>query len=247
MTLTFHFFGDSLVDRPAIVVDDPHYDLPAIGQSVVVKEHQTAGFYRLTHQRLQAKHPEIRFSFQNYAVGGSNVRDVETQISSCEQSHDFWDVSFVCVGINDILRKVQGRFDESVELEEYSQRYQNIVEKLKDKSKFIFCIGESPVSLGEDSSVINTELKTYTDWIKNFCQEEQNKNVHYIDFYNEFERVSEIFAAYQSEKSLWVDGIHYSQLGNTLAAELIIQTLGSESVRKSLFGLQYEWSAVKRL
>ncbi|MEJ2743880.1 MAG: GDSL-type esterase/lipase family protein [Gammaproteobacteria bacterium] len=235
LTLRFNFFGDSLVDRPSIVVDDPHYDLPEVGETTVIRKHETAGFFKLVRDRLRIKHPESRFIFQSHAAGGSNIRDIDKQISACENINPFWDISFVCVGINDAMRKAQGRLDEAVDFYEYAQRYHGIINRLKSRSKMVFCIGESPVNVGGKTSDINQDLKEYVDLVKRLCLKYENDNVHFIDFFDRFSRVGEMLLAYNSEDSLWVDGVHYSSLGNTLAADIIIDYLGSEKIRKQLF------------
>ena len=137
--------------------------------------------------------------------------------------------------MNDVMRKAQGRPDEAVDFDEYAQRYFDIINRLKGRSKIVFCIGESPVNLGEKTNDINQNLKIYVDLIKSLCLQDDNENVHFIDFFSRFSRTSEILLAYNSEDSLWVDGVHYSSLGNTLAADIIMDHLGNSKVRKQLF------------
>lgn len=68
-SLNFCFFGDSLTDRPSIVVKNPHYDLPKIGALTEVIGHETAGFYKAVHQRLKVAFPDKVFLFQKFAEG----------------------------------------------------------------------------------------------------------------------------------------------------------------------------------
>ncbi len=236
-SIQFNFFGDSLIDRPAIVVDNPHFDLPKINSEVTVINHETAGFYKLIQQHLKVMHPEQRFVFKNYAVGGSNIRDVQNQITQSINNDNYWDVSFVCVGINDIWRKYQGRQNDAVTLNEYSRLYQDTLNNIKKKSRLIFCIGEPLISVGNDSNNINSEIKEYNVFLKNICSQDTSGNVHYIDLFDEFKRVSQIIAAYNPDESLWIDGVHLTPIGNTLATNIIIRYLEKESIQKALFRL----------
>jgi lysophospholipase L1-like esterase len=236
--LTFCFFGDSLVDRPAIVVDNPHYDLPAVGQSVVVRGHETAGFYKLVLQRLLVTFPERSFQFLNFAVGGSTVRDVQTKIADSTQQPPYPDVSFICVGINDVMRKFQGRLSEAVNFDEFSARYSQVIEEAQRRSRLVFCLGEPLVNVNDDAPAINAALKTYNDEIESLVNRRRSSNIFYIDLFNHFERVHANLSAYSGCESLWSDGVHLSDIGNTLAADIIMKHLERDDIQRALFRLQ---------
>jgi len=243
--LTFDFFGDSLIDRPAIVTTDPHFDLPKIGEDVKVTAHQTAGFYRMVLHRLQCAFPENTFDFNNLAKGGSTIRDVCAQIRSAPAG--FNDVSFICVGINDIWRRFQGRDSESVHLDEFAQLYDESVKLLLKRSRLVFCIGEPLVSIGENSTKFNAELMKYNEAIKEVATRHAKSDVYFIDLFGPFERVNSIMKAYNPGESLWIDGIHLSQLGNTLASDTILRFLDTERIEARLLRLhRYERAEAAR-
>ncbi len=236
--LTFCFFGDSLVDRPAIVVDDPHYDLPAVGQSVPVRGHETAGFYKLVLQRLTVAFPERSFRFLKFAVGGSTIRDVQAQLVDSAQQIAHPDVSFICVGINDVMRKFQGRFSEAVDLGEFSERYGQVIDEAQKKSRLVFCLGEPLVNVEKDSVAINADLKSYNNAIEAIVKRREAGRVFFIDLFSQFERVHTNLATHASSESLWSDGVHLSDIGNMLAADTILRQLERDEIQRALFRLQ---------
>lgn len=236
--LTFCFFGDSLVDRPSILVEDPHYNLPATGQLVPVLGHETAGFYKLVLQRLRVAFPERSFQFINFAVGGATVRDVQMQVAESAQSAPSPDVSFICVGINDVMRKFQGRFSEAVDFEEFSRRYEQVIKDAQKRSRLVFCIGEPLVNLENDTSAINAALKTYNNSIESIISSLKSENIFFVDLFSAFERVHANLSAHSGSESLWIDGVHLTEIGNMLAADVIMRHLERDYIQRALFRLQ---------
>ena len=236
--LTFSFFGDSLIDRPAIVVDNPHYNLPALGQSVPVRGHETAGFFKLVLQRLQVAFPERSFQFLNFAVGGSTIRDVQTQLADSEQRIPYPDVSFICVGINDVMRRFQGRPSEAVDLPEFSDRYAQVIDEAQRRSRLVLCLGEPLVNVSNDAPAINSVLKTYNDAIESEVTRRKSGNIYFIDLFSQFERVNVNLSAHSGYESLWSDGVHLSDIGNVLAADIIMRNLERDDIQRALFRLQ---------
>jgi lysophospholipase L1-like esterase len=236
--ITFSFFGDSLVDRPAIVVDNPHYNLPLPGQSVPVRGHETAGFYKMVLQRLQVAFPERSFQFLNFAVGGSTIRDVQTQLANSVQRLPYPDVSFICVGINDVMRTFQGRPSEAVNLVEFSERYTQVIDEAQKRCRLVFCIGEPLVNTEQDAPAINAALKTYNEAIESEVTRRKGRNIYFIDLFSEFERVHTNLSAHSGYESLWSDGVHLSDIGNVLAADIIMRHLQRDDIQRALFRLQ---------
>lgn len=233
--VTFSFFGDSLVDRPAIVVDNPHYDLPALGQSVPVRGHETAGFYKLVLQRLRVAFPEHSFQFLNFAVGGSTIRDVQTQLVYSAPHIPCPDVSFICVGINDVMRTFQGRPSESVDLAEFSDRYAQVIDEAQRRSRLVFCLGEPLVNVSNDAAAINSTLKMYNEAIESEVGRRKSSKIYFIDLFSQFERVQVNLSAHSGSESLWSDGVHLSEIGNVLAADIIMRNLEREDIQRELF------------
>jgi len=231
-TLRFCFFGDSLVDRKAIVIDDPHYNLPVIGSQVEVKSHETAGFFKLIQQILTVRYPTQTLEFLNRAKGGSTIRQVQYQVEKfCKKSLSA-DVSLICVGINDVMRKYQGLPDQHVLFDEFAERYTSVLSSLKTKSKIILCLGEPLVQV-KDSDEINKELYTYVSFIKDLS--DSATGIYYIDLFNIFKDTHSALSSRGSPHSLWTDGVHLSDLGNALAADTIMKALEQEEVQRILF------------
>jgi len=230
-TLRFCFFGDSLVDRPALVIDDPHYNLPAIGSQVRVQNHETAGFFKLIQQILTVRYPAQKLEFFNRAKGGSTIRQVQYQVEKfCREGNS--DVSLICVGINDVMRKYQGLPDQHVSFDEFAERYTSVLSLLKTKSKIILCLGEPLVQV-QDSHAINQELYTYNNFIKDLA--DSATGIFYIDLFKTFKDTHSALSSRGSQHSLWTDGVHLSDLGNALAADTIVKALEQEEVQRILF------------
>jgi lysophospholipase L1-like esterase len=224
------FFGDSLVDRPSIIVDNPHFDLPAIGQVVPVRGHEKGGFYKVVSQNLTVAYPEQAFSFSNFAVGGSTVRDVERQVERACSLVPQTVLSVVCVGINDVIRAFQGRYAEGVNLDEFAERYTRIVARLCAHSSFVLCICEPFGDVGEGSGALRAELIRYNAVVSSIVSRLGQGKLACVDLFARFEQVNAALVARGAQIPLWVDGVHLSEVGNILAADAIMSALGAASL-----------------
>jgi lysophospholipase L1-like esterase len=228
--LSVCFLGDSLIDRPSIVVDNPHFNLPAIGNAVLVRGHETGGFYKLVSQRLIVRFPQQALSFFKFAVGGSTVRDVEQQVHASLSVAPNPTVSIVCVGINDCMRAFQGRHAEGVEMNEFIERYSRIVDALCSRSRLAVCICEPIGDVGEDTVAIREKLKRYNGSIASLVSQSERKNLTCVDLFTRFDEVNAALSTRASQPPLWTDGVHLSEIGNLLAAEEIIRALDKAGI-----------------
>jgi hypothetical protein len=72
------FFGTSTMEhlQAHFAVLDRQYDVPGVGESVVIDSHRRRGWVHFLFLRLQASMPGVRFSFENQGLGGATSRDV---------------------------------------------------------------------------------------------------------------------------------------------------------------------------
>lgn len=70
-----------------------------------------------------------------------------------------------------------------------------------------------------DFNKVSQELEKYQKWIKEFCK---TFKVKYIDFYTEFEN-----KAGYNIKDLYLDGLHFNDLGNEIIAEIFCNSINS--------------------
>lgn len=70
-----------------------------------------------------------------------------------------------------------------------------------------------------DFNKVSKELEKYQLWIKEFCK---TFKVKYIDFYTEFEK-----KAGDNIKDIYVDGLHFNELGNEIMAEIFCNSINS--------------------
>jgi len=232
--ISAYFFGDSLIDRPAIVTPDPHYDLPDVGASVQVLAHETAGFFKLLRQRLQIMLPDRLVNCRTFARGGSTVRELERQIRVASEGADDWDLSILCVGINDIWRKFQGRRLEAVPYDEFVACYSAALNILQARSKMTICIGAPLAPAGEFRPAILRDLELYNGAVRDLTNSCSEGGIFFLDLFGRFMSSALLLQELDPPESLWVDGVHLSPLGNVMAADLIVRLLEEQQLFKEL-------------
>ena len=85
---------------------------------------------------------------------------------------------------------------------------------------------------------INSVLRTYNDAIESEVTRRKSGNIYFIDLFSQFERVNVNLSAHSGYESLWSDGVHLSDIGNVLAADIIMRNLEREDIQRALFRLQ---------
>lgn len=225
----FIFLGDSLINRKSIVTIDPCYDLPAIGETVTVLRHQTAGFYKILMEMLQLTYPSNHIDFNNFARGGATVHDIQMQLDAYLKTKTHTEVAnpdktiFICIGTNDASHEIF-KLGKSIAVDDFQKQYQVILEKLSDITEKIYCILPPPVSVLEHSDQINAKITAYNQSILELGS--IFNHITFIDLFSHFEQIDEAFLAQSKQLQLRIeDGVHLSDLGNQLAANIIWDSL----------------------
>jgi hypothetical protein len=133
------------------------------------------------------------------------------------------------------MRTFQGRPSESVDLAEFSDRYAQVIDEAQRRSRLVFCLGEPLVNVSNDAAAINSTLKMYNDVIESEVGRRKSSKIYFIDLFSQFERVQVNLSAHSGSESLWSDGVHLSEIGNVLAADIIMRNLEREDIQRELF------------
>jgi len=142
----------------------------------------------------------------NFGIGGANSYKVLSQIKEVSKNYKF-DISFIEMGTNDILRKYQNRLNEEVSIEDFIDNYEKAIKELNKVSSQVICI-LSPAVSKDFEYPINPEIKIYNKSIRDLCK---RKNIKYIDIFDKF----------INKDNLWTDGLHLNLKGDRIIAEEI--------------------------
>lgn len=225
---SYIFFGDSLINRTSIVTADPCYDLPDVGTTVEVLAHKTGGFYGLLQTLLQLTYPENRIHFQNFARGGASSFQLQSQLDGCIDSQTIEqqpqeNAALICIGTNDASHDIFG-LGKAVTLEQFKYNYGASIKKAVHHFGTVHCILPPEVQVLEQKETINQRIRDFNETIIDIAS--TFENVQVIDLFSHFEQTDQAFANTHSTLSLRIsDGVHLSELGNQLAANIIWDAL----------------------
>ena len=153
--LSFSFFGTSIMEHLEAYSPRLHepYDLPEVGQAVVIEGHRKRGWVHALHLGLQVAWPSVRFAFDNRGLGGATSRDVLRIVKAAASAQPGPDVAILGVGINDVWRCFQGRPELAVHPREYHDNYQTLLEILTGWAQTTICVTETPFGWDETLDV----------------------------------------------------------------------------------------------
>lgn len=219
------FFGTSIMEHfqaHSARLDVP-YDLPAVGETVVIDSHRRRGWVHLLFLRLQTAYPHVRFAFDNQGVGGATSRDVlrlvrQTIGSGTVGPH----VAVLGAGINDVWRCFQERPDVAVYPEEYRANYSALIAELSAWAGQVVCVSETPFGWGDDTldvAPMNQQLAVYNEIAAAIAAEH---GAPVIDLWHPVLTVAQHL---DPELSPWSDGAHLSEFGDTVVARHVEEGL----------------------
>ena len=208
-------------------------DLPPVGTSVTVEAWRNRGYVQRLHLALQAAWPHLDIVFANHGEGGATSRDIlRTAHTHTEPDTDPLDLAVFGCGINDVWRGFQSRTTEAVDAAEYAANYRTILDRLTGTARRVLCIGETPFGWDGDRDVtpMNAELARYNSIAATAAAA---AGVPFLDVWPTFTTTARHLAA-GSELSLWSDGVHLSELGDTLMLRLVEDRLREEQIMTAL-------------
>lgn len=229
-TLRLSWFGTSIMEHLEAYNAQmlTQANLPDIGSAVRVEQWRNRGYVQRLHLALTVTWPHVRFRSDNHGEGGATSRDILKILKSQPRLAAPSDVAFFGCGINDVWRGFQGRHSEAVDPQEYDANYRAALESLTASARRVVCIAETPLGWDDDLDVptINARL---TDYNTIAAQAATDAGADFIDVWPAFTSTAHNLAAAsptaQRNESLWSDGVHLSELGDTLMLHLVQQHL----------------------
>jgi acetyltransferase-like isoleucine patch superfamily enzyme/lysophospholipase L1-like esterase len=245
------FFGTSIMQHfeayaPSIY---EQMNLPQVGSQVVIEKWVNRGYAHQVYLGLQVAWPNINVEIENHGKGGATSRDILEYTKKFFENYDKrFDITFLGCGINDVWRHFQGRGDESVSIDEFEANYKEILEFLIKNSTYVICISETPFNL-QDAEQMNIKLKKFNKVAQNCALALSSE---YLDVWTIFTKVSRNIKSKRKKGevdiSLWSDGVHLSEFGDTLLAKLILDYLADAKLVENSQTLPRleRWTALKR-
>lgn len=214
------FFGTSIMEHLQAHAArlEAQYDLPSIGEAVIIDSYRRRGWIHFLFLRLQTAYPNVRFVFDNQGVGGATSRDVlrlvRQQIGSRTSGPD---VAILGAGINDVWRCFQGRLDVAVYAEEYGENYSALISELSRWAAEVTCVSETPFGWDDalDVAPMNVELARYNEIAAALAAQH---GVPVVDLWHPVLAAAEHLSP---ELSPWSDGAHLSEIGDTIVARQV--------------------------
>jgi lysophospholipase L1-like esterase len=210
------FFGTSIMEhlQAHSAVLDRQYDLPGIGESVVIDSHRRRGWVHLLFLQLQASMPGVRFGFDNQGFGGATSRDVLRVVREAAAGTPGPDLAVLGVGINDVWRCFQNRPEQAVGLAEYRSHYIAVLSELTGWAGQVLCLTETPFGWDDTLDVIpmNKRLSEYNAAAMTTARQ------HGVPVADLWQPVLAAARQFSLGLSVWSDGAHLSELGDAVVA-----------------------------
>lgn len=234
-TLTLGFFGTSIMEHLEAVNAQmtTQADLPEVGSKVTVEAWAQRGWVHRLALFLRTAWPHIAFDVHNAGEGGATSRDIAGIVEGDRATTGTdYDLVFLGCGINDVWRHFQGRTAEAVDLEEYTRHLNDMLDQLSGYTRQIVVVSETPFGPVEDSdtvSAMNAELARY------------NAAAHaaaaaigalFLDVWTPFTAAARHFAG--EPGALWSDGVHLSELGDTVLLQQTERLLAEHRIVEEL-------------
>lgn len=220
----FTFFGTSIMEhfQAHAARLDVQEDLPAVGEAVIIDSHRRRGWIHFLFLRLQTAYPDVRFIFNNLGAGGATSRDVSRLIRQqidCRASGPH--VSVLGVGINDVWRCFQERADLAVDPDEYRENYSALIDELSGWADQVICVSETPFGWDDTLNVaaMNRQLTRYNEIAAAVATEH---GVPMVDLWHPVLTAAQQLGA---DLSPWSDGVHLSEIGDTIVARQVENAL----------------------
>lgn len=218
-TLTVGFFGTSIMEHLEAFNTQmtTQADLPGIGAKVTVEGwHQRGWVHRLTLS-LRAQFPHVSFDVRNHGEGGATSRDITGLVKADRAANNLdYDVVFLGCGINDVWRRFQNRMTEAVDLPEYTTHLNTMLEQLHGYSRQVIVLSETPfgpIEAPDRVATMNAELARYNTAAQRAAAAH---GALFLDVWTPFTAVARHLPVGDETSGVWSDGVHLSELGDTV-------------------------------
>jgi len=219
-TLTVGFFGTSIMEHlEAFNAQMANQSaLPAVGSTITVEGWRRRGWVHRLALSLRATWPHVGFDIRNHGQGGATSRDVAGIVERDRATGADYDLVFLGVGINDVWRRFQGRLPEAVDLDEYTQHLEAMLDGLGGFARTTIVMSETPFGPLENPGTVaamNAELTRYNEAARAAAV---TSGALFLDIWSPFTAAARhLQPAYGDDPTgLWSDGVHLTELGDTL-------------------------------
>jgi len=250
-TLTVGFFGTSIMEHLEAFNTQmtTQGDLPEIGSKVTVEGWHQRGWVQRLSLSLRAAFPHVTFNINNHGEGGATSRDM-TGIIEADRATTGTDYDLVLIGcgINDVWRGFQGRMSEAVDLDEYTGHLNTMLGQLGASSRRIIVVSETPFGPMEPPTTVdemNAELARYNEAARNAAS---THGALFLDVWTPFTAAARHLASVNTTDaaiSLWSDGVHLTELGDTVLLQQAERMLADHHVIENLLDYR-SWNAPPR-
>jgi lysophospholipase L1-like esterase len=137
----------------------------------------------------------------------------------------------------DVWRGFQGRISEAVDPGEFETNYREMLRLLTSAARHVICIGETPFGWEPsiDVHAANTELQDYNTLA---AKAAADAGAQFVDPFRAFTSTARQLTAgtpaTRPETALWSDGIHLSELGDTLLFQIVERHLSDTGLIQAL-------------
>ncbi|MGW1815413.1 SGNH/GDSL hydrolase family protein [Streptomyces sp. NPDC002125] len=232
--LTVGFFGTSIMEHLEAVNTQmtAQANLPEIGSRVTVERWAQRGWVHRLALSLRAAWPHIAFDVRNHGQGGATSRDIAGIIEADRSTTGSnYDLVFLGCGINDVWRGFQGRMAEAVGIAEYARHLTGMLDQLSGYSRRIVVVSETPFGPIEDPATVtamNAELGRYNEAARAAAAAH---GTLFLDVWTPFTTVARLM---DDPAALWSDGVHLSELGDTVLLQQAEQLLAEHGTIEEL-------------
>ncbi|WP_327378905.1 GDSL-type esterase/lipase family protein (plasmid) [Streptomyces sp. NBC_01216] len=219
-TLSVGFFGTSIMEHleafNAQMANQAA--LPAVGSRVTVEGWRRRGWVHRLALSLRAAWPHVGFDIRNHALGGATSRDIAGIVERDLATGADYDLVFLGCGINDVWRRFQNRLPEAVDLDEYAQHLEAMLGGLGGSTRTTIVMSEAPFGPVESPGTVaamNAELARYNEAARAAAA---TNGALFLDVWAPFTAAARHLTPADGDDpaGLWSDGVHLTELGDTL-------------------------------
>ncbi|GAA2255220.1 hypothetical protein GCM10010430_43770 [Kitasatospora cystarginea] len=235
--LTVGFFGTSIMEHLEAYNTQMtnQANLPKAGTMVTVEGWHQRGWVHRLALSLRAARPHVTFDIRNHGQGGATSRDIASIVETDRATTGTdYDLVFLGCGINDVWRRYQGRLAEAVDIDEYSRHLTTMLKQLSGYSRQVVVVSETPFGPVEAPGTVvemNVELVRYNKAARaaaDVC------GALFLDVWTPVAAAARHLPADDATAGVWNDGVHLSELGDTILLQEAERFLADRRVIEQL-------------
>ncbi|MEY9956766.1 SGNH/GDSL hydrolase family protein [Streptacidiphilus sp. MAP5-52] len=236
-TLAVAFFGTSIMEHLEAFNTQMTNQaaLPPGGTRVTVEGWHRRGWVHRLALSLRATWPHVDFDVRNHGEGGATSRTLADIVATDRATTGTdYDLVFIGCGINDVWRRFQGRTSDAVHRDEYAHHLHTMLGQLRDYTRQTVVVSETPFGPVADPGTVaemNAELARYNEAAAEAAA------VHgalFLDVWGPFTTAARYLGPETADAGLWSDGVHLTELGDTVLLLQAEKLLGEHCIVEGL-------------